>query len=155
MWWRRASLASEWIWMEWWLSFLLTFRSIYKQMESMIRRSIMYSDQTIWWALQRGFEKSKRGREIWHVFCYGLQDTIWYKASASEKTEERDINSKDSGEVVFMSASAALCPAFEIYSSVLYYIRTVENCSQTTAAKRTAHTSVVEMAIHFWQSWSS
>lgn len=59
-----------------------------------------------------------------------------------KEEEESESGSAENDEV-------KVRPGFEIETRVLHNTRAVGNYQQTTAAKRAAYISVVEMAIHF------
>lgn len=53
------------------------------------------------------------------------------------------------------SIRVKLSAAFEIENSAMHYVDELGSHQQTTAEKRAAHLSVVEMTMHIWQSDAS
>lgn len=87
-----------------------------------------------------------------HVYCSALQFAFRYKVLTSERRDERVFPAAGSGAFGSESEgsqSVDLQPMYEIETTASHCTRSAGNHQQTTAAKRSTHTSVVGMAIHF------
>lgn len=92
-----------------------------------------------------------------HMLCSALQFDLWYKALALKKEERAgtrndhgDADSREQGQWEYRASTGI----WDV-NSALHYVLAVENNQLTTARRRAAYSSVVEMANHFWHLGAS
>lgn len=89
------------------------------------------------------------------VFSSSLRFSLWHKALVPQWTEkctsmDEDVDNSESEDEECEQVKKQTLS--KVTTTALHYNRAVGKYQQTTAAKRASHTSVVEMAIHFWHS---